>query len=293
MNRYVATNRSPTAGSLSAQRRASAVPTSQMNRRTLIKGLAAGSVTLMGATGKARAAEALGSRRAVEGGVRNVVLVHGAYADGSCWSEVIERLEAAGLTATAVQNPLTSLADDAAATRRILGLHTTPTILVGHSFAGTVISEVGNAPHVTGLVYVAARAPDAGEDYAALAKTFPTPPANAGLVYTNGFGALTEHAFLHDFANGVDRNRARVLYAVQGHISATLFSDRTTVAAWRSKPSWYAVSKHDRTTSPELERFLAKRMNAKTIEVDSGHLSLITHPREITELILTAARARS
>jgi pimeloyl-ACP methyl ester carboxylesterase len=270
------------------------MPTSHMDRRTLIKGLAAGSaMTLLGDTGKARAAEAFGSRRAAKGGVRNVVLVHGAYADGSCWSEVIERLQAAGLTAPAVQTPLSSLADDAAATRRILALHATPTILVGHSYAGTVISEVGNDPHVTGLVYVAARAPDAGEDYAALAKTFPTPPANAGLVYKNGFGALTEHAFLHDFANGVARRRARVLYAVQGHISATLFSDKTTVAAWRSKPSWYAVSKHDRTTSPELERFLAKRMNAKTIELDSGHLSLITHPREIAELILTAARARS
>ena len=152
------------------------------------------------------------------------------------------------------------------------------------------ISEAGDDPHVAGLVYVAARAPDAGEDYTALAKRFATPPANAGLVFKDGFGRLTEHAFLHDFANGVDRTRARALYAVQGHISATLFSDKTTVAAWRSKPSWYAVSKRDRTTSPKLERFLARRMKAKTIELDSGHLSLVTHPRQITELILRAAR---
>jgi hypothetical protein len=124
----------------------------------------------------------------------------------------------------------------------------------------------------------------------ALDKTFPTPPASAGLVFEDGFGSLTEHAFLHDFANGVDRIRARALYAVQGHVSASLFTDRTTVAAWRSKPSWYAISKRDRTTSPELERFLAKRMKATTIELDSGHLSLITHPRQITELILRAAR---
>jgi pimeloyl-ACP methyl ester carboxylesterase len=142
---------------------------------------------------------------------------------------------------------------------------------------------------VVGLVYVAARAPDAGEDYTALAKMFPTPPANAGIVYKNGFGALTEDAFLNDFANGVDRVRARTLYAVQGRISQTLFGDRTTVAAWRSKPSWYAISRQDRTTSPELERFLAHRMHATTIEIDSGHLSLITHPREVTELILQAA----
>src|SRR3954471_3774558 len=262
-----------------------------MDRRSLIvSGLGAGAAaTLMGGAGKVQAAESL-PRRMFRGRVRNVVLVHGAYADGSCWSEVIERLQAAGVTATAVQNPLSSLADDVAATRLILARHAEPTILVGHSYGGTVITEAGTDPHVVGLVYVAARAPDAGEDYAALTTPFPTPPANAGLVYKNGFGSLNKHAFLHDFANGVDRSRARVLYAVQGHISATLFGDRTTVAAWRSKPSWYAVSRRDRTTSPKLERFLAKRMKAKTIELDSGHLSLITHPRQITELILRAAR---
>lgn len=269
-----------------------------INRRSLIvKGLAAGGVvaaggaaTLLSGVDKGDAADGRRALRAARGGVRNVVLVHGAYTDGSSWSEVIERLQAAGITATAVQNPLSSLADDVAATRRILAQHAQPTILVAHSYGGTVISEAGDDPHVVGLVYVAARAPDAGEDYAALAKTFPTPPANAGLVYKSGFGSLTEHAFLHDFANGVDRTRARALYAVQGHISANLFSDKTTVAAWRSKPSWYAVSKRDRTTSPKLERFLARRMKAKTIELDSGHLSLVTHPRQITELILRAAR---
>jgi pimeloyl-ACP methyl ester carboxylesterase len=263
-----------------------------MNRRSLIvRGLAAASaVPLMSAAGTAQAAESLRPRRLFKGAVRSVVLVHGAYADGSSWSEVIQRLQAAGVTATAVQNPLRSVADDAAATRAILARHAEPTILVGHSYGGTVITEAGVDPHVVGLVYVAARAPDAGEDYAALTKTFPTPPATAGLVFKDGFGSLNEHAFLHDFANGVDRTRARVLYAIQGRISTTLFADRTTVAAWRSKPSWYAISKMDRTTSPELERFLAKRMKAKTIELDSGHLSLITHPRQITELILRAAR---
>ena len=227
------------------------------------------------------------------GQVRNVVLVHGAYADGSSWSEVIARLQAAGLTATAVQNPLGSLADDVAHTRRILAMQDGPTILAGHSFAGTVITEAGTDPHVVGLVYVAARAPDADEDYAALTKKFPTPPANAGLVYEHGFGGLTEHAFLHDFANGVDPVKARTLYAVQGRISDTLFTERVTVAAWRSKPCWYAVSREDRTTSPGLERFLADRMGATTIEIDSGHLSILTHPQEVTDLIVQAARATS
>ena len=192
-----------------------------------------------------------------------------------------------------MQNPLTSLADDVAHTRRILDLHDGPVILAGHSFAGTVITEAGTDPRVAGLVYVAARAPDAGEDYAALANRFPAPPASAGLVYTGGFGALTEHAFLHDFANGVDPVKARVLYAVQGRVSETLFQERTTVAAWRSRPSWYAISRQDRTISPELERFFADRMNATTVEIDSGHFSLVTHPQQITQLILDAARAAS
>lgn len=223
--------------------------------------------------------------------VQNVVLVHGAYADGSSWAPVIERLQREGLTATAVQNPLASLADDVAYTRRLLALQGGPTILAGHSFAGTVITEAGVDPHVVGLVYVAARAPDAGEDYGALAQGFPTPPASAGLVYADGFGSLTEAAFLNDFANGLEPEKARVLYAVQGRVSETLFQGRTTVAAWRSKPTWYAVSRQDRTISTELQQFMAKRMNATTVEIDAGHLSLITHPDQIAALILDAAGA--
>jgi pimeloyl-ACP methyl ester carboxylesterase len=223
--------------------------------------------------------------------IRNVVLVHGAYADGSCWSDVIGRLQAAGLRATAVQNPLTSLADDVAATRRVLALQDGPAVLVGHSWAGMVISEAGVDPKVASLVYVAARAPDAGEDYTALAARFPRPPASDGLVTSGGFAQLSEAAFLNDFAGDIDPVKARVLYAVQGRVSATLFASRTTQAAWRTRPSWYAVSKQDRTISPELERFLAMRMKAKTIEVDASHVSLISHPQEITELILDAAGA--
>ena len=188
-----------------------------------------------------------------------------------------------------MQNPLTSLADDVEATRRILALQDGPTVLVGHSWAGTVISEAGVNPKVSALVYVAARAPDAGEDYAALAASFPTPPASAGLVKSDGFAQLNEEAFLRDFAGDLDPAKARVLYAVQGRISATLFASRTTQAAWKSKPTWYAVSTNDRTTSPDLERFLAKRMHAKTVELESGHLSLISHPDQITNLILEAA----
>ena len=221
----------------------------------------------------------------------SVVLVHGAYADGSSWSEVIKRLLGAGITATAVQNPLTSLADDVAHTRRILARQPGPVILAGHSFAGTVITQAGTHPAVAALVYVAARAPDTGEDYAALASRFPAPPASAGLVWTDGFGALTEDAFVNDFANGVEPGLARVLYAVQGPVSQTLFRDRTTVAAWRSRPAWYAVSRQDHTISPELQRFMAERMHATTVEIDAGHLSLITHPEQVTQLIMNAVQA--
>jgi pimeloyl-ACP methyl ester carboxylesterase len=218
----------------------------------------------------------------------NVILVHGAFTDGSCWSEVIRRLQQVELKAIAVQNPLTSLGDDVEATRRILALQDEPTILVGHSWGGTVISEVGVDPKVSALVYVAARAPDVGEDYATLAARFPT-PARVGLIRSGGFAQLSKEAFLNDFAGDIDPAEARILYAVQGRISDTLFSARTTQAAWRSKPSWYAVSTKDQMVSPDLERFMANRMKARTIELNAGHLSPISHPQEITDLILEAA----
>jgi len=219
----------------------------------------------------------------------NIVFVHGAWADGSSWSEVIARLQAAGLHVTSVQNPLTSLADAAAATKRVLDQQDGPTVLVGHSWSGTLISETGGDPKVSALVYVAARAPDAGEDFVALSAKFPTTPVRAGVVAHDGFTTITEDAFLKYFANGVAHDKAEVLFAVQQPTAASLFGDRTTVAAWHSKPTWYAVSKQDMTIAPELERFLAARMHATTIEVDAGHLSLVSHPKEIADLILAAA----
>jgi pimeloyl-ACP methyl ester carboxylesterase len=220
---------------------------------------------------------------------RNVVLVHGAWADGSSWSEVITRLQAAGLRVTAVQNPVTSLADPVAATRRALALQDGPTVLVGHSWSGTLVSEAGVDPKVTALVYVAARAPDAGEDFVALSGAFPTMPVRAGVQEHDGFTTISEDAFLKYFANGVPHEKAEVLYAVQEPTAASLFGDRTTVAAWHSKPTFYAVSKLDQTISPDLERFLAARMKATTVELQAGHLSLVSHPQEIADLILAAA----
>jgi pimeloyl-ACP methyl ester carboxylesterase len=220
---------------------------------------------------------------------RNVVLVHGLFADGSSWSEVIARLQAAGLNVTSAQNPLTTLPDAVAAAERVLARQDGPTVLVGHSFSGMIVTEAGVHPKVSALVYVAARAPDAAEDYAALAKTFPTPPATAGIVFDGDEGRLSETAFLRDFAGDLPAAKARVLYAVQQPFNRTLLTGRTTQAAWRSKPSFYAVSTEDRTINPDLERFMAKRMGARTVEVKASHLSMISHPVEITNLILEAA----
>jgi len=250
-----------------------------------------GFLAALGATGALTLLDRVGLARAeVVPRAQNVVLVHGLYADGSSWANVIGLLQDAGLNVTSVQNPLTSLVESVAATRRALAMQKGPTVLAGHSWSGTIVSEVGGDPNITALVYVAARAPDAGEDFPALAKTFPTPPASAGVVITDGFAQLSEAAFMHDFANGVEPRAARRLYAAQASNVVTLTSEKTTAAAWRSKPSWYAVSRQDRTINPELERFLAKRMHATTIELDSGHLSLVSHPREIADLIIAAAR---
>ncbi|MBX5161680.1 alpha/beta hydrolase [Rhizobium sp. NZLR8] len=253
-----------------------------MNRRTFSAALVAGAAaTLLSSRDMAATSAPVKAR--------NVVLVHGLFADGSCWTEVIARLQAAGLNATAAQNPLTTLPDAVAAVKRVLDRQDGPTVLVGHSFSGMMVTEAGVHPNVSALVYVAARAPDAGEDYTALAKTFPTPPASAGIVFDGDEGRLNEAAFLRDFAGDLPEARAKVLYAVQQPFQKALLTGKTTQAAWRSKPSWYAVSTEDRTINPDLERFMAKRMGAKTVEVKASHLSLISHPDEITQLILEAA----
>lgn len=202
---------------------------------------------------------------------------------------MIPRLQSVGLNVISVQNPLTTLEEAVAETQRVLARQDGPTVLAGHSFSGMIVTEAGMDPKVTALVYVAARAPDAGEDYAALAKQYPTPPAAAGIVFDGDEGRLTEAAFLHDFAGDLPEDRARVLYAVQQPFHKALLTGKTSHAAWRSKPSFYAVSTEDRTIDPDLERFMAKRMNATTIEVKASHLSLISHPQEIAGLILQAA----
>ena len=253
-----------------------------MNRRSFSAALIAGAAATLVST-RGMAATPAPTK------ARNVVLVHGLFADGSSWSEVIARLQAAGLNTTSVQNPLTTLTDAVASVQRVLARQDGPTVLVGHSFSGMIVTEAGMHPNVSALVYVAARAPDAGEDYSELAKKFPAPPASAGIVFDGDEGRLSEAAFLRDFAGDLPEAKAKVLYAVQEPFHKALLTGKTTHAAWRSKPSFYAVSTEDRTINPDLERFMAKRMGATTIELKASHLSLISHPDEITQLILEAA----
>ena len=256
-----------------------------MNRRTFASALLAGAAASLISTRSSVAATTPPVK------ARNVVLVHGLFADGSCWTEVIPLLQAAGLNVTSVQNPLTTLPDAVASAQRVLDRQDGPTVLVGHSFSGMIVTEAGVHPNVSALVYVAARAPDAGEDYTALAKTYPTPPASAGIVFDGDEGRLTEEAFLRDFAGDIPEAKAKVLYAVQQPFHKALLTGKTTHAAWRSKPSFYAVSTEDRTINPDLERFMAKRMGATTIEVKASHLGLISQPGAIAKLILDAAGA--
>ena len=257
-----------------------------MNRRSFSAALIAGAAATLVST-RGMAATPAPTK------ARNVVFVHGLFADGSSWSEVIARLQAAGLNTTSVQNPLTTLPDAVASAQRVLARQDGPTVLVGHSFSGMIVTEAGVHPNVSALVYVAARAPDAGEDYSELAKKFPAPPASAGIVFDGDEGRLSEAAFLRDFAGDLPEAKAKVLYAVQEPFHKALLTGKTTQAAWRSKPSFYAVSTEDRTIDPDLERFMAKRMGATTIELKASHLSLISHPEEITQLILNAAGQRS
>jgi len=254
-----------------------------MNRRTFTKAVALGAAATLVAT---RGMAASTDKPAP---ARNVVFVHGLYADGSCWSKVIARLQARGLNATSVQNPLTTLPEAVEAAERVLARQDGPTVLVGHSFGGMIVTQAGAHPNVSALVYVAARAPDADEDYAALAKTYPAAPASAGIVFDGDEGWLNEEAFLRDFAGDLPAAEAKVLYAVQQPFRKPLLAGKVTKAAWRSRPSFYAVSTEDRTINPDLERFMAKRMGAKTIELPASHLSLISHPDEVSALILEAA----
>ena len=223
----------------------------------------------------------------------NIVLIHGAWADGSSWSAVVERLQAGGYHVTAPQFPLTALADDVARLRQVLDLQDGPTIVAGHSYGGQVMTALGTeAPNVTGLVYIAAIAPDQGESLGALLSQGPVTPALAHLVTdTRGFGWLSEDDFVAHFAGDVDPVRARVMYAVQQPLAGSAFGDVMGVPAWKTLPSWYLVAADDEAIPPPVERQFAERMGATTIEIPSSHVAMVSHPGDVAQLIETAAEA--
>ena len=223
----------------------------------------------------------------------NIVLVHGAWADGSCWSDVIERLQADGYDVTAAQLPETSLAADVARVRHLLTRQSGPTVLVAHSYGGQVITALGtDALNVVGLVYIAAFGLDEGESIGALLMQGPPTPAVANVeVDSEGFGWLPEDDFLAHFAPDVDPVRARFMYAVQQPLHTSTFDDVMGTPAWKSLPSWYLVAQNDEVIPPDAERQFAQRMGADTIEVDSGHCAMVSHPEETHERIVTAANA--
>ena len=225
-------------------------------------------------------------------GKPNVVLVHGAWADGSCWGSVIEALQADGYSVTAPQFPQTSLADDVGRLRQILTREDGPTVLVGHSYGGQIITALGaDEPNVTALVYIAAFGLDEGESLGALLAGGPPTPALAHLIVDErGFGWLPHDDFVRHFASDVDPVRANVLFAVQQGLSMGTFNDVMGVPAWRSRPSWFLVATNDEAIPPDVERMFAKRMGATTVEVASSHLAMVSHPDEAVSLIEAAAQ---
>ena len=223
-------------------------------------------------------------------GVRNIVIVHGAWADASCWSRVIPLLQAKGLHVVAVQNPLTSLADDVAATKRAVALQDGPVLLVGHSYGGAVITEAGNDPKVVGLVYVAAFAPSEGESVSSVAKPFPPPPLFSEVrADANGFLTVTAKGIAEDFAQDLPDNEKQVLTATQGATAAAVFEAAITTAAWKTKPSWFVIASNDRAVAPELEKAEAAAIRATSITIPSSHVPMLSHPKEVADFIERAA----
>jgi pimeloyl-ACP methyl ester carboxylesterase len=225
----------------------------------------------------------------------NIVLVHGAWADGSCWSGVIERLQADGYHVTAPQFPMSSLAADVARLRQVLDNQDGPAIVAGHSYGGQIMTALGtDTPNVAGLVYIAAFGLDQGESLGALLSQGPVTPALAHLFTDKqGFGWLSEDDFVHHFAADVDPVKAKVMYAVQQALALSAFTDVMGVPAWKALPSWYLVATEDQAIPPDAERLFASRMGATTIEVPSSHVAMVSHPDEVARLITTAAEATS
>jgi pimeloyl-ACP methyl ester carboxylesterase len=215
-----------------------------------------------------------------------VILVHGAFADGSSWSKVIAQLQKKSIDVVAVQIPMSSLADDVAATDRAIEAAKGSVVLVGHSWAGAVITQAGDDPKVKALVYVAALAPDAGMSASDLGKGAPLLPwQKAAVVSKDGFLTIPEGIVESEFAQDLPKSQARILAATQGPIAARAFDDKLSIAAWRDKPSWYIVPRMDHMIAPDAERAMARTMKAHITEIDSSHVVMLSHPDKVTAVI--------
>jgi pimeloyl-ACP methyl ester carboxylesterase len=222
--------------------------------------------------------------------VKNVVLVHGAWADGSSWDKVIPLLEKKGLHVVAVQLSLTSLDNDVDTVKRALALQNGPVVLVGHSYAGAVISVAGNDDKVAGLVFVAAFAPDEGESVFGITKPYPPAPIGTELrPDSQGFVSVTPKGITDDFAQDLSEREKELLVATQGPTNFSCFSTNLPVAAWKTKPDWFVVAANDRVIPPDLERAEAAAMNATTITLDSSHVVMLSHPKAVADVIEQAA----
>jgi pimeloyl-ACP methyl ester carboxylesterase len=274
----------------------------RLSRRTMLKGSSAmlAALGLVGTTGfgnpgTVQASEQVNSVARHHGPAKpRIVLVHGAWADGTGWQHIIPLLEDDGYIVTAVQNPLTSFADDIATTKRVIDAEAQKgsVVVVGHSYGGAVISGAADNPNVKALVYLAAFAPDAGEPVGALLGQFPPTPLGAAfLPDTAGFVYIDRAKFRDIFAGDVDRTEARVMAAAQKPASGAIFGQAAAIAAWRSIPAWYLVSTQDMTLHPDLERFYAQRMGATTSEIDASHVAFISRPKAVARFIEKAAKA--
>src|SRR5215470_12552173 len=249
-----------------------------------------GATVLAGSLGVATVLSGPADAQSPQARVKNIVLVHGAFADGTSWAKVIPILEARGFHVIAVQNPLTSLSDDGNATRRIIAMQDGPVILVGHSWGGAVISEAGDDPKVAGLVYVAAYVPDVGMSANDTSKPFgATPGQKAIQVDSQHFAWMSEEGILNSFADGLPMAERRLVLAVQGQIYGPMLDEKLTHAAWKSKPSWHVIATKDRTLSPAMEEARAKKAGGVAISLPTCHVAMLQEPQQVADVITEAA----
>jgi pimeloyl-ACP methyl ester carboxylesterase len=224
-------------------------------------------------------------------GIKNVVLVHGAFADGSSWSKVVVLLQAQGYNVIAVQNPLTSLTDDVAAARRAIAQIDGPVLLVAHSYGGMVISEAGNDPKVAGLVYVAALVPEEGQNANDVNAAMPTTGVEKEFrLSPEGFVSLSEKAVNENFAPDATAEERNLIYATQVPLALAAGEEKVNHPAWKTKPTWFIVAAQDKVINPDLERFKAKLIKATTIELNSSHVPMISQPKKVADFIIEAAQ---